>query len=127
MQDKDDGTHAMLPVAAHFKCEPDHAGLPVMWLRHSHGKLRRDAIRAAEVQQDVAVVERGRLHGASGLAAIEEPRGVTRIRGPCRKRERNGEWVRASQRHDRLSSLRGFWPGRRLHIVVEPGYRALFF
>ena len=47
MQINDDGTHAILPVATHFKCTVDHAGVPVMWLRHADGKLRRDGIPAA--------------------------------------------------------------------------------
>ena len=32
MQNKDDGTHAILPVATHFKCNLDHDGVSVMWL-----------------------------------------------------------------------------------------------
>jgi hypothetical protein len=45
----------------------DHAGMPVMLLRHSHGKMRRDGFRAAWMQPDFAVDERGRLHSAPGL------------------------------------------------------------
>jgi hypothetical protein len=47
----DDGTHAILPVAAQFTCKLDHAGVPVMWLRHADGKLRRDRIPAALLQR----------------------------------------------------------------------------
>ena len=102
VQIKDDGTHAILPVTSGSNAPSDHARVPVMWLRHSDGKMRRDGSRAALLQPDHAVDERGRLHGASGLAVVEPPRVLARIRGPCRNRERNGEWVRASQRDDRL-------------------------
>jgi hypothetical protein len=65
-----------------------------MLLRHSDGKMRRDGSNAASMQPNTAVAERGRLHGASGLAVVEQPRGPARIRAPCRSQERNGEWVR---------------------------------
>ena len=45
----------------------DHAGVPVMWLRHADGKLRRDGFPAALLQRICAVDERGRVHGAPGL------------------------------------------------------------
>jgi hypothetical protein len=102
VQQKNDGTHAILPVATHFTCKVDHAGVPVMWLRHSHGKMRRDGLPAAVMQHVCPVDERGELHGASGLAVVEERRVLARIRGPCRRRERKREWVRASRRRDRL-------------------------
>jgi hypothetical protein len=102
VQYKDDGTHAILPVAAHVKCETDHVGLPVMWLRHSHGKLRRDGFPAALVQYVYPVDERGRLHGALGLIVVEEPRVLARIRGTCRRRERKQEWLRERRLVDRL-------------------------
>src|SRR5215831_13601702 len=50
-------------------------------LRHSDGKMRRDGIRAARVQPDFAVDERGRLHGTPGLSCMVECRGLTCIRG----------------------------------------------
>jgi len=67
VQNKDDGTHAILPVATPSKGAMDHAGTPVMLLRHSHGKMRRDGSRAAWMQSDFAVDERGRVHSAPGL------------------------------------------------------------
>jgi hypothetical protein len=67
VQINDDGTHAILPVTSRTSVQPDHARVPVMWLRRSDGKLRRDGSRAALLQPDHAVDERGRLHGASGL------------------------------------------------------------
>ena len=70
MQQKNDGTHAILPVATHLTCNVDHAGVPVMWLRHSYGKMRRDGFPAALMQHVCPVDERGRVHGASGLAAV---------------------------------------------------------
>jgi hypothetical protein len=102
VQIKDDGTHAILPVAAHFGCAMDHAGVPVMWLRHSHGKMRRDGFHAAKMQRDFAVAERGRLHGAPGLASVEERRGQACIRGPCRSRGEVRQWVRQRKVLDRL-------------------------
>jgi hypothetical protein len=54
------------------------------------------------VQRDYPIDERGRLHGASGLAVVVVHRVQAWRRGPCRKRERKREWVRASRRRDRL-------------------------
>lgn len=102
VQINDDGTHAILPVATHVTCKVDHAGVPVMWLRHADGKMRRDGIPAALLQRPYAVDERGRVHGAPGLAAVVAHRVQAWRRGPCRKRERKREWVRAERRHDRL-------------------------
>ena len=61
MQINDDGGHAILLVATHCTCKVDHAGVPVMWLRHADGKLRRDGIRAALLQRPCPVDERGRV------------------------------------------------------------------
>lgn len=102
MQINDDGTHAILLVAMHFKCTLDHVRLPVMWLRRSDGKLRRDGSCAASWQPDSPVDERGRLHGAPGLCCGVEHRVLARIRGPCRNQERNGEWLRWRRLLDRL-------------------------
>ena len=65
MQTKDDGKHAILPVAGAIL---DHARMPVMLPRQSDGDMRRDGSTTAQTAQP-AVDERGRLHGASGLAA----------------------------------------------------------
>lgn len=102
VQIKDDGTHAILPVTSRNNVQPDHARVPVMLLRHSDGKMRRDGSNAASRQPNIPVDERGRLHGAPGLRCIEEPRGLARIRGPCRNQERNGEWVRERRLVGRL-------------------------
>lgn len=102
MQINDDGTHAILPVATHVTCKLDHAGLPVMWLRHADGKLRRDGIRAALLQRTYVVAERGRVHGAPGLAVVVAQRVPAWRRGPCRKRERKREWLRSERQHDRM-------------------------
>lgn len=102
MQINDDGTHAILPVATHLTCKLDHAGVPVMWLRHADGKVRRDGIRAALLQRFCAVDERGRVHGAPGLAVVVAHRVQAWRRGPCRKKERKREWVTASNLDDRL-------------------------
>ena len=75
MQKKDDGTHAILPVATPSKGAMDHAGMPVMLPRHSHGKMRRDGFRAAWMQPDFAVDERGRLQGAPELVDVVVSRG----------------------------------------------------
>jgi hypothetical protein len=102
VQIKDDGTHAILPVTRRADVQPDHARVPVMLLRHSDGKMRRDGSNAASMQPNTAVAERGRLHGAPGLAVVEEPRVLARIRGPFRNQERNGQWVRERRLVDRL-------------------------
>jgi len=67
VQTKDDGKHAILPVAG----RPDHARVPVMMPRESDGKLRRGGSETAwPVRPDSTkhpVDERGRLHGAPEL------------------------------------------------------------
>jgi hypothetical protein len=100
VQQKNDGTHAILPVAAHSGCETDHAGVPVMWLRHSHGKMRRDGFPAVLMQPVCPVDERGRVPGAPGLC-----RGPSCIRGPCRNRGDERQWVRTRKKLDRLRRL----------------------
>jgi len=55
VQIKDDGTYAILPVAAHSRCGTAHARMPVMLLRHSNGKMRRDGSNAASMQPNTAV------------------------------------------------------------------------
>jgi hypothetical protein len=47
VQTKDDGTHVILPVADTLAVPSDHARLPVMMLRHSDLKVRRDGSRPA--------------------------------------------------------------------------------
>ncbi|MGY3146480.1 hypothetical protein ACVWYQ_003479 [Bradyrhizobium sp. USDA 3397] len=86
----------------HLRMPTDRAGLPVMWLRHTDGKMRRDGVRAALLKRPCAVAERGRLHGASGLMTIAAHRVMAWIRAACRKRERKREWLRSERRHDRL-------------------------
>jgi hypothetical protein len=69
-QTKDDGTHVILPATARVTARPDGVGLPVMLRRHADGKVRHGGYPAANVQRSCAVDQRGRLHGASELAAI---------------------------------------------------------
>ena len=76
MQIHDDGTHVILRVATPFAGRLDHAGVPVMWLRHTDGKMRRDGVRAALLQRFCAVDERARVHGAPGLSSPATLRGV---------------------------------------------------
>lgn len=102
MQIKDDGTHVILPATAHEKVHTDRVGLPVMWLRHTDGKVRRDDHPAACMQPIGVVDERGRLHGAPGLVAWVEHRVHAWIRGPCRERERKREWLTKCKNSDRL-------------------------
>jgi len=103
VQIKADGTHVILPATPHSMVRPDRAGLPVMMmLRHADGKMRRDAIHAARMQRCYAVAERGRLHGAPGLADVEEHPGLARIRGPCRSKGESRQWVRKRKPPDRL-------------------------
>jgi hypothetical protein len=105
VQKKDDGTHAILPVATPSKSAMDHAGMPGMLLRHSRGKTRRDGPRAAWMQPDFAVDERGRLHSAPGLVDVVVSRGQACIRGPCRNRGDHQQWVRNRKTPDRLKRL----------------------
>jgi hypothetical protein len=129
VQINDDGTHAILPVATHFKCNLDHAGVPVMWLRHADGKLRRDGFPAALLQRTCAVDERGRVHGAPGLAVVVAHRVQARRRGPCRKRERKREWVRSSRRDGRLRGQdKANWRSRiRRSSAIEKPLSAHWF
>ena len=76
MQIHDDGTHVILSVATPQKGGLDHARVPVMWLRQTDGKMRRDGLRAALLQRNDAVDERGNLHGALGLSRSARLRGV---------------------------------------------------
>jgi hypothetical protein len=114
VQIKDDGTHAILPVTRRTDVQPDHARVPVMMLRHSDGKLRRDGSRAALWQPDHPVDERGRVHGAPGLAGVVEYRGRACIRGPCRHRGDERQWVRTRKKLDRL---RGQDKSRKVRTV----------
>lgn len=102
MQNEDDGTHAILPVATPSKGAMDHAGMPVMLLRHSHGKMRRDGFRPVWMQPDFAVDERGGLPSAPGLVHVVVSRGQACIRGPCRNRGDHRQWVRNCKTPDRL-------------------------
>jgi hypothetical protein len=72
VQTKDDGKHAILPVAGH----PDHAGLPVTLPRESDSNMRRDGSDVAWLLQltdkKQAVDERGRVHGAPELSPVKE-------------------------------------------------------
>ena len=70
MQIHDDGTHVILRVATPFAGRLDHAKMPVMWLRLTDGKMRRDGLRAALLQRFCAVDERARVHGAPGLSLV---------------------------------------------------------
>src|SRR5690348_841606 len=118
-----DGTHAILPVTSGTNVQPDHARVPVMLLRHSDGKMRRDGSNAASMQPSTAVAERGRLHGASGLAVVEEPRVLAYIREPCRNQERNGKWVRWRRM---LGRLRRQDKSRKVRPVDRLGFASNF-
>ncbi|MGY3690519.1 hypothetical protein ACVIGA_000599 [Bradyrhizobium sp. USDA 3240] len=102
MQHTNDGTHVILPATVHLRMPTDRAGLPVMWLRHADGKMRRDGVRAALLQRSLAVDERGRLHGASGLMTIAALRVMAWIKQACRRKERKREWLRSERRDARL-------------------------
>ena len=102
MQNKDDGTHAIFPVATRAKGAMDHAGMPVMLLRHSDGKMRHDGFRTAWTQHDFAVDERGRLHGAPALVDVVVSRGQACISGPCRNRGDHRQWAKKCKTPGRL-------------------------
>jgi hypothetical protein len=76
VQTKDDGKHAILPVA-----EPsDHARMPVTMPRDSDGKMRLGGLNAARMQPHHPVDERGRLHGAPELDPFAEQRIAAKLR-----------------------------------------------
>lgn len=92
MQIYDDGTHVILLVATPLKVRLDHAGVPVMWLRQTDGKMRRDGVRVALLQRNYAVDERARVHGAPGLSPSTTLRGVdAKVLSQQREEVRMGE------------------------------------
>ena len=105
MQHTNDGTHVILPATVHLRMPTDRAGLPVMWLRHADGKMRRDGVRAALLQRSLAVDEPGRLHGASGLMTMPAHRVMAWIKEACRRKERKREWLTSERRDARLRRL----------------------
>ena len=72
MQTKDDGKHAILPVAR----SRDHAGMPVTLPRESDGNMRRDGSDVVWLLQPSyekhAVDEGGRVRGAPELSPVKE-------------------------------------------------------
>ena len=86
MQTKDDGKHAILPVAVH----PDHAGMPVTLPRESDGNMRRDGSDVVWLLQPSdeksAVDERGRVHGAPELSPVKELLAAEKFRVDYRAR-----------------------------------------
>ncbi len=108
MQIRDDGTHAILPATRYPKGRRDRAKLPVTWLRQTDGKLRRNGYAAAIVQPRHAVAERGKLHGALGLLAVEE----LQIRPRCRRVFDDEDGEHRWRKRRRRSRLRGRTSGR---------------
>jgi hypothetical protein len=101
VQTKDDGTHVILPVAAHLAVS-DHARLPVMMPRQSDGKMRRDGSSAARPQPSQPVAERGGLHGASDLSSpVARAIAATRTRALTGQEERR-RWRRTAESSHRL-------------------------
>jgi hypothetical protein len=98
VQTRDDGTHVILPVARWR----DHAGLPVIVLRHADGKVRRDGHPAARRQRSCAVDERGRLHGASAPSRLAEYRVAAYAKASCRNEGESRQWVRKPSYPGRL-------------------------
>ena len=98
MQIHDDGTHVILLVATPFAGRLDHAAVPVMWLRHTDGKMRRDGLRAALLQRFCAVDERARVHGAPGLSLVATLRRVdAKVLSQQREEARMGEMTRTTR------------------------------
>lgn len=108
MQIQDDGTHAILPARRCPKGRRDRAKLPVTWLRQTDGKLRRNGYAAAIVQPRHAVAERGKLHGALGLLAVNE----LQIRLRCRRVFDDEDGEHRWRKRRRRSWQRGRTPGR---------------
>jgi hypothetical protein len=86
LQIKHDGTPVILPATPHPMVRPDRARLPVMMLHHADGKMRIDAIHPAKML--CAIAGRGRLHGAPGLADVDELHVLARIRGLVAAKEK---------------------------------------
>ena len=102
MQTKDDGTHVILPVADHLAVSLDHARLPVMMLRQSDGKMRRDGSSPARPQPSQPVGERGGLHGAPQLFAVVAWRIATKGRMAFSDKEERRRWRSRSESSHRL-------------------------
>ena len=98
VQIHDDGTHVILLVAKLLTVRLDHAGVPVMWLRPTDGKMRRDGFRAALLQRNYAADERARAHGAPGLSPQIKLRGVdAKVLSQQREEARMGEMKRTTR------------------------------
>ena len=129
MQTKDDGKHAILPVAR----SRDHAGMPVTLPRESDGKMRRDGSGAAWFlqpgDQKHPVDERGRVHGAPGLSAIAALPLAEKNRVECRNTTEKIRCPRSLAKDTRLrgqDKARVLAPGTSflnlcLHIVFSTG------
>src|ERR1700680_4778591 len=91
VQIKDDGAHVILPATTPPMVPPDRVRLPVMWLRHADGNMRRGGYPAAQIHPIDAVDLHGRLAGAPGLAVVDE-HVLTRIRRPCRSEGERRQW-----------------------------------
>ena len=98
MQTKDDGKHAILPVAR----SRDHAGMPVTLPRESDGKMRRDGSGAVWFlqpgDQKHPVNERGRVHGRPGLSTIATLPLAAKNRVECRNEEEKRRDVLEAER-----------------------------
>ena len=127
MQTKDDGTHVILPVADHLAVSLDHARLPVMMLRQSDGKMRRDGSSPARPQPSQPVGERGGLHGAPQLFAVVAWRIATKGRMAFSDKEERRRWRSRSESSHRLGrqdKARFLAPGTSflsvcLHVVLS--------
>jgi hypothetical protein len=119
VQTKDDGTHVILPAAAHLRVRSDRAGLPVMWLRHANGKMRRDGSHAAGTQPRHAVDERGRLHGAPELSMQAALLTVANDRKCLTSRTERRQWLRSRNYPDRLRLQDKSRKLRRGRVVEE--------
>src|SRR5690349_8576576 len=102
VQIKDDGTHAILPATRTQVGAADRVGLPVMWLRHAYGKMRRDGSICSKSAANYPVAERGGLHGAPELDCVVTWRARACIRGPCRSKAEKRTWLQCRSHLDRL-------------------------
>ncbi|QOZ20033.1 hypothetical protein XI02_37110 [Bradyrhizobium sp. CCBAU 21365] len=98
VQIHDDGTHVILRVARPLAGRLDHAIVPVMWLRPTDGKMRRDGYRLPCRSEFIPVDERARVHGAPGLSPSPTLRGVdARTLSQQREEARMGEMKRTTR------------------------------
>jgi len=119
VQIHDDGTHVILRVATPFAGRLDHAAVPVMWLRQTDGKMRRDGYRLPCRSESIPVDERGNLHGAPGLSPPTTLRGVdAKVLSQQREEATMGEMKVSVRRLHMTSHIAEHWRSRTGRVLT---------